>query len=300
MNRRTPCGVSTTSAPCTSMPRAMPRASPAAALTFTARPCSASAVRHSSMNGFRPSRSNPLRPRMQAPMTLAATALREALMPTLARSVAAVPLAAIRRNKVAPRHTFRPMPITTHAGPVIRRAGRSGLPRAFLADENIVRPLEATPARSMLVERAQRAHADDEPSAPRSPGTSLERPANDRHIAAAGRREPGCARDGRDRRLVFGEQHLARTRSAGSARQQRRVGGSHRPGVLELTHALAQLRAPVARGSCAASSGSLRRHEAVTAIAHGVQRRAALSSSPAAFHTALRVTPSARASSSPE
>src|SRR4029077_8667292 len=58
--RRTPWGVSSSSAPCTSTPLAIPVTTPRGPKTSTGLPCSASAACQSARKGFSASRSNSL------------------------------------------------------------------------------------------------------------------------------------------------------------------------------------------------------------------------------------------------
>ena len=107
---------------------------PGPATTRTSRSRSASASRHSAMNGARPCCVNCARPRRYSPTSAVAMPLRSAgATPTERRSTAAVPVAATAARSASSRCRFRPMPMTTKAGPPDSARRSIRMPPAFPA-----------------------------------------------------------------------------------------------------------------------------------------------------------------------
>src|SRR4029077_10485304 len=223
MKRRTPCAVSTSNAPCTSTPRARPCATPSPAVTSTGRPRRASAVRHSSMKGVRPSRSKARSPRRHSLTRAAATEFREACArPALARSVAAIPVSEILAKSAAPSAMFNPIPMTTQAGPADSARSSISTPPSLRSPSSRslghLSPAPATPSSRS----ARSAHTPmTRLSAPRSRGTSRNVQLGDRQIAP-----PGDASHARPRRPRPAVWYSARKTSLIAAG---RVGPGRRP-----------------------------------------------------------------------
>ena len=162
---------------------------------------------------------------MQRLMRPAATRLRDgAASPALARSVAGIPAAAIFLSTPAPSATLSPMPITTIGGSRGFGAQVDQHPAELApADEEIVRPLQCRPADTDVVQRPQRAHADDETQCAQVRRYRGERPAQ--------RQADRTSREARARRVRAGRGRRSGTPRA-APRSPRSGGRAARSAVL--------------------------------------------------------------------
>ena len=191
--------------------------------------------------------------------------------------------------------------MTTHAAPAdSARSSISTPPSLPPPTSRSLGHLRLTPP-TPCSRRAVSAHTPmTRPSAPRSCGTSRNAQLIDRQTAP-----PGGASQARPRRPRPAFWYSASSTSAvplsGLARSAAPCWSSRSTRLHRCSRCARAPRARAASRIFAGSSGSLPCGEPVAAVAHGVQRRSLRPrSAAAAFHTALRLTPSDCASSSPE